>query len=247
MASTSAARSAGNVPFEAIGKKAFQFLRDLKAHNDRDWFRERKHVFEEELKQPLEALLRDSAALIRKGGFPLYPKEKNPTTRIYRDIRFRADKTPFNTHLGGSLRGLGARAALGEIYVHVTLGEPFVAAGYWMPERPFLHAWRERMARDPAEYMKLLKQLSRNGMQCLDEHSLKRLPKGFESQGGAPLEKEFKRQVYIVHQRLTERDFSSPEAVKTIARFALAARPLIEYGWELKYSPKRDILDNEKF
>jgi uncharacterized protein (TIGR02453 family) len=247
MASTSVIKAARDIPFEAIGKKAFQFLRDLKAHNDRDWFRERKHIFEEELKQPLEALLRDSAALIRKSGFALYPKEKNPTTRIYRDIRFRADKTPFNTHLGGSLRGLGAKAGLGEVYVHVTFGEPFVAAGYWMPERPFLQAWRERMAGDTAEYIKLLKQLSRNGMQWLDEYSLKRLPKGFESQAGAPLEKEFKRQVYIVHQPLTERDFSSPEAVKTIARFALAAKPLIEYGWGLKYSPKRDILDNEMF
>lgn len=247
MASTSVARSAGSVPFEAIGKKAFQFLRDLKAHNDRDWFRERKHIFEEELKQPLEALLQDAAALIRKGGFALYPKEKNPTTRIYRDIRFRADKTPFNTHLGGSLRGLGAKAALGEIYVHVTFGEPFVAAGYWMPERPFLQAWRERMARNPAEYSKFLKRLNKNGVEWLEGYSLKRLPKGFESQAGAPLEKEFKRQVYIVHQPLTERDFSSPEAVKTIAKFALAAKPLIEYGWELKYSPKRDILEDEMF
>lgn len=247
MASTSVAKAARDIPFEAIGKKAFQFLRDLKAHNDRDWFRERKHIFEAELKQPLEALLRDSAALARKGGFPLHPKEKNPVTRIYRDIRFRADKTPFNTHLGGSLRGLGAKAGLGEVYIHVTFEEPFVAAGYWMPERPFLQAWRGRMASDPAEYTKLLRRLSKNGLKWLDGYSLKRLPKGFESQAGTLLENEFKRQVYIVHQRLSERDFSSRDAVKTIARFALAAKPLIEYGWELNYSPKRDILDNEIF
>jgi uncharacterized protein (TIGR02453 family) len=245
MASTSVVKADRDIPFEGIGKKAFQFLRDLKAHNDRDWFRERKPIFEEELKQPLEALLRDSAALIRKNGFALYPKEKNPLTRIYRDIRFRADKTPFNTHLGGSLRGLGAKAALGEVYVHITFGKPFVAAGYWMPERPFLQAWRERMARDPAEYAKLLKRLAKNGLEWLEGYSLKRLPKGFESQTGSPLEKEFKRQVYILHQPLTERDFSSPEAVKTIARFALAAKPLIEYGWGLKYARRRDFLDDE--
>jgi uncharacterized protein (TIGR02453 family) len=247
MASTSVVKGARDVPFEAIGKKAFQFLRDLKAHNDRDWFRKRKHIFEEELKGPLEALLRDSAALIRKGGFPLYPKEKNSLTRIYRDIRFRADKTPFHTHLGGSLRGLGAKATLGEVYIHITFGEPFVAAGFWMPERPFLQAWRQRMARNPAEYMELLKQLKKNGVEWLEGYSLKRLPKGFESEAGTPLEGEFKRQVYIVHQRLSERDFLSAEAVRTIAKFALAAKPLIEYGWGLKYAPRRDILEDEMF
>lgn len=233
--------------FQGLSKRAFQFLRELKSNNDREWFRERKHVYEEELRRPAEALLRDVASAARKRGFLLYPKDKNPLTRIYRDIRFRADKTPFQTHVGGTLRGSAEKRAFGEVYVHITFDEPFVAAGFWMPERPFLHAWRERMAGDPKEFVKVLRQLEKGDAEWLEGYSLKRLPRGFERQAGMPLESYFKRQVYIVKQPLSEREFHSPAVIEKIATFAVAAKPLLEYGWRLKYSPKRDILDAEAF
>jgi uncharacterized protein (TIGR02453 family) len=237
----------GHEPFGGVGKKAFQFLRELKENNDRDWFRERKQIYEEELQRPAEALLRDAAALIRKRGFPLYTKDKNSLTRIYRDIRFSADKTPFHTHVGGTLRGAKEKRTFGELYLHITFGEPFVAAGFWMPERPFLQAWRDRMARDPKEFSQVIRLLQKGGVEWLEGYSLKRMPKGFETQSGTPLESYFKRQVYIVKESLSERDFNSPAVLERVARFAMAARPLLEYGWRLNYSSKRDILEAEAF
>jgi uncharacterized protein (TIGR02453 family) len=230
-------------PFKGISKDAFQFLRDLKKHNDRDWFRERKHIYEEKLRQPVQALLRESAALARKRGFALYLKDKNPITRIYRDIRFSADKTPFHTFLGGTLRGAPPNGAHGEVYLHVTFDEPFVAAGYWMPERPFLHAWRERMVQNPKEFSQILKTLERSKLEWLEGYALKRMPKGFEMQAGTPLENYLKKQVFIVRERLTERDICSPDAIERIAKFAIAARPLLEYGWRLNFVRKRDLLE----
>jgi uncharacterized protein (TIGR02453 family) len=228
--------------FAGIEPSALQFLRDLKVNNDRDWFREHKQVYEEKLKAPIEALVFESAAAARKLGFPLYPKDKHPLTRIYRDIRFSSDKTPFHTYIGASLRGSPARASLGELYIHIEAEQPFVAAGFWMPERPFLHAWRASMAGNPAEFKKTLKALRVKKLQWLDGYSLKRLPRGFEAQAGGELEDYFKRQVYIVRQTFTIRDISSAALVGRVANFALAARPLLEYGWSLQYTPKRDML-----
>jgi uncharacterized protein (TIGR02453 family) len=229
--------------FEGIGKDALHFLRDLKANNDRDWFRERKHVFEEKLRKPVEALLRESAAAARQRGFPLYIKDKNPVTRIYRDIRFSADKTPFHTFLAGTLRGAPPNGAHGEVYVHITFDEPFVAAGYWMPERPFLQTWRDRMARNPKEFSQVLKALRQSKLEWLEGYALKRMPKGFELQAGTPLEAYFKKQVFIVRERLTERDIGSVAAIEKIAKFAIASKPLLEYGWRLNYVRKRDLLE----
>ena len=90
--------------FNGFSKAGFDFLRALKKNNDRDWFRERKHVFDETVKRPMELLVQEAAARCRKSGITLYAKDKNPLTRIYRDIRFRSDKRPFNTHLGAGLR-----------------------------------------------------------------------------------------------------------------------------------------------
>lgn len=230
-------------PFKGIKKEALQFLRDLKENNDRDWFRDRKHIYEETLRHPVESLLRECATLARKRGFPLYLKDKNPVTRIYRDIRFSADKTPFHTFVGGTLRGAPPNGAHGEVYLHVTFDEPFVAAGYWMPERPFLQAWRERMVRNPKEFLQILKALQQSKLEWLEGYALKRMPKGFEAQAGTRLENYLKKQVFIVRERLTGRDLGSAAAVEKIAAFALAARPLLEYGWRLNYARKRDMLE----
>lgn len=241
MASKAAGAPAGN--FSGIPDDGLQFLRDLKQNNDREWFRERKQFYEERLKAPLEVLAFEAAAATRKLGFPLYPKEKNPLTRIYRDIRFSADKTPFRTYLGASLHG-AARKGTGEVYIHIEPDNPFVAAGFWMPERPFLHAWRERMAGNPNEFRKILKGLAASKLEWLDGYSLKRLPRGFEAHAGAEIEVHLKRQVYIVRRMLKPKELGSPALVRQIAEFAVAARPLLAYGWALPYTPKRDILES---
>ena len=123
--------------FDGIPEAAFNFLRALKKHNDRDWFRERKHLFEEQLKRPMEDLVAEAAARCRKLGVVLYAKDRNPLTRIYRDIRFRSDKRPFNTHLGPGCGTPPPGTDSGEVYIHITFDKPILAAGFWMPERPF--------------------------------------------------------------------------------------------------------------
>lgn len=231
--------------FAGIDASALQFLRDLKQNNERDWFRERKHIYEDQLKRPIETLVNEASAAARKLGFPLFPKDKNPLTRIYRDIRFSPDKTPFHTYVGAMLRGASGRNRLGELYIHIDADQPFVAAGFWMPERPFLQAWRERMARNPQEFSSVLKALRKENLAWLEGYALKRMPRGFESQAGTEFEEHFKRQVYVVRQSFTVKDIASPALVGRIARFAVAARPLLEYGWALGYKRKRDILDSE--
>jgi uncharacterized protein (TIGR02453 family) len=233
------------VSFAGIDASALQFLRDLKQNNNRDWFRERKHIYEEKLKRPIEALVNEASAAARKLGFPLFPKDKNPLTRIYRDIRFSADKTPFHTYIGAMLRGAAARSSVGELYIQIEPDQPFVAAGFWMPERPFLQVWRERMVRNPREFSTVLRALRKENLVWLDGYALKRMPRGFESQAGSEFEDHFKRQVYVVRQSLTVKDIASPALVDRIARFAVASRPLLEYGWALGYMRKRDILDFE--
>lgn len=231
--------------FSGIDEAALGFLRDLKENNDRDWFRERKHIYEEKLKRPLEALAEESAAVARSRGFTLFPKARNPLTRIYRDIRFSADKSPFHTHLGAVLHGPPRTAGYGEIYIHIEASNPFVAAGFWMPERDFLRSWRTRMAAKPAEFERVVRALGAKKLDWLDGYSLKRLPRGFESQANGKLEDFFKRQVYVVRVGLRQPDLASRSLVNKIADFAVNARPLLEYGWGLGYRPQRDILDGE--
>jgi uncharacterized protein (TIGR02453 family) len=244
MAATTDSRLA-SARFAGIDETALTFLCDLKQNNDREWFRERKHVYEETLRRPLEALVTEAAQAARKRGFPLFPKAKNPLTRIYRDIRFSQDKTPFHTHVGAVLHGPPRTGGYGEIYIHIEPTNPFVAAGFWMPEREFLRAWRERMAANPDEFHKVVRSLAAKKLEWLNGYSLKRLPRGFERQAGGKLEDYFKKQVFIVRRPFELKEIGARSLVEKIAEFAVSARPLLEYGWALGYRPKRDILEGE--
>jgi uncharacterized protein (TIGR02453 family) len=229
--------------FDGIPEAGFNFLRALKKHNDRDWFRERKHLFEEGVQRPMEALVVEAAAHCRKRGVALYAKDKNPLTRIYRDIRFSSDKRPFNTHLGAGLRSSPAGNGLGEVYIHITFDKPLVAAGFWMPERPFLQLWRESMAADPAAMKRMVRQLAKAGLSLSEERRLTRLPRGFDAFAGSDIADFMRLTSYVVARDLTPDQCRTTELVDTIVDFALAAKPLLEYGWKFNYQPKRDILD----
>jgi uncharacterized protein (TIGR02453 family) len=243
MTTKSKTPSVADLKFSGFTRPGLTFLSELKQNNDREWFRERKHIYETELRAPMEALVHQSAARCRRAGIPLSPKEKNPLTRIYRDIRFSADKTPFHTHVGAALKGLTSVGRIGEVYIHISPEEKFAAAGFWMPERPFLQVWRERMVSKPELFKSVLAKLKRRNLDWLRYHSLKKLPRGFQAQAGSELEDYLKLQVYVVRKTFTEEEVMSGELVDAVAEVAVGAKPLLEFGWSLNHSRKRDILE----
>src|SRR5947209_19849702 len=136
--------------FSGFPAEGFRLLRELKKNNDREWFRNRKAAYKQTLEAPMEALVMAIGQNCRSHGLPLFPKEKNPVMRVYRDIRFSADKTPFKTHVAAELRRSfsGSQTML---YLHLAPERSFVAAGVWQPDRPRLQAWRAAMMKKPKE------------------------------------------------------------------------------------------------
>jgi len=96
--------------FTGFSPEAIQFLVDLAANNERPWFQARKTDYERLLKEPLEALCADVAVEFVKRGVPLQSDPKRPPFRIYRDVRFSKDKSPYKTHIAANFpwRGDGA-------------------------------------------------------------------------------------------------------------------------------------------
>lgn len=229
--------------FTGIPQAGLDFLRALKKHNDREWFRARKEVFEENVKRPMELLVAEVAAHCRKRGFAIFVKDKNPLTRIYRDIRFTSDKRPFNTHLGAGLRSSPAGGGPGEIYIHISFEKPFLAAGFWMPDRPFLQLWRDSIVKNPAGMTRMAKALANGGLKLSEEYRLTRLPRGFDQYSGSEIADFLRLTSYVTARDLTPAECCSPELVDRAVDFSLAAKPLVEYGWKLGYKPRRDILD----
>ena len=131
-------------------KTSFQYLKDLKNNNNRDWFTATKPTFK---------IAQDNAkgmyASIREGlekhdeidHFKLY--------RIYRDVRFSKDKTPYQPHFAGSFSRLGAHLR-GGYYLRIRPGESFLAGGFWAPEKEDLYRIRKEFEIDDSEIRAIL-------------------------------------------------------------------------------------------
>ena len=136
--STSAASASPHLRKEGIA-----FLRALARNNDREWFNERKAVYETELKEPMLAIIRQvTDAMTDFAPEHVRPAEKT-YFRIYRDTRFSKDKRPYKDHVAAwwSHQGLGKTSGAG-FYFHVSPKEVTIAAGAYMPEKEQLAAIR---------------------------------------------------------------------------------------------------------
>lgn len=160
---------------------ALKFLRGLKRNNDRDWFAARKHIYEDELKAPMLALIAEiNHAMAAFSPENVQPPQK-ALMRIYRDIRFSSDKRPYKIHQAAwwGRSGMDKTSGCG-FYFDVSGTQVTIAVGVFMPGREQLLAIRRHLVQHHAELRKILagKKL-RSLMQPSEGNPLTRPPKGF--------------------------------------------------------------------
>jgi uncharacterized protein (DUF2461 family) len=109
---------------------------------------------------------------------------------------------------------------------------PFLAAGFWLSERPNIDAVRRAMVANPAAYFAMVEALDKAGLELAPGDPVKRMTRDFAEHAGGPLDPALKRTRWIVRRRLTGAEIGSPELPRTVAAFAADAQPLLEFGWK---------------
>src|SRR4051812_38583639 len=118
----------------AIEKSSFDFLKALKKNNDREWFEKNKPKYEA-AKQNFEEFVSELIVQCSKFDKRIQSLDaKKSIFRIYRDIRFSKDKTPYKNHLSAALSTGGRKGEGFGFYVQVGPGVSFMGGGAWMPE-----------------------------------------------------------------------------------------------------------------
>src|SRR5436853_4838033 len=142
---------------------SLRFLRGLARHNAKPWFEAHRAEYETDVQRPMRALIEDMD--VRFTGFApeMTGDPKRSMFRIYRDIRFSKDKSPYKTHAScwfyhrdGS-RAVGREAAGGGagFYFQIAPGDAFLGGGMWMPQREALRALRAASPRDLKRFSKI--------------------------------------------------------------------------------------------
>jgi uncharacterized protein (TIGR02453 family) len=209
--------------------EAMKFLRGLARNNDREWFGERKPVYEREIKTPMLALIGEVNDALAEFA-PEHLREPHKVMmRIYRDTRFAVDKRPYKTNVSAwwVRRGLEKTSGAG-FYFHVSPKETVIAAGAYMPTGDQLLAIRRHIDAHHSELRKVLADRRLKAVMTeFEGNPLKRAPRGFAADSPA-LDLLVCRQWGVSATLPAELATEAGLLREVVKRFRLAA-PLVEF------------------
>jgi len=218
--------------FTGFRPEAFEFFRGLVANNDPLWFKPRKTVYDSEVLAPFRALMTGLSAALEAVGVPLIGDPDRGIFRIYRDVRFSANKQLYKTHQGAVLTRSGGKGDPGLLYVHFEPGASMIGGGFWHPEPALLTRLRRAVVDDPDGFLAMTGRLTARGftVSCENER-LARLPRGFEAAKDLAVADYVCWKNFLADVALSDAEMQSPDLIGRIVDFALAAKPLLDWGW----------------
>ena len=227
----------GDDSFKGIRPAALTYFRGLKKNNRKEWFEEHRADYEKEVKQPLLALIEDVDALLARFIPEIIGSPKKSMFRIYRDVRFSKDKTPYKTHAaawfyhrdGGSTVGQEAAHGGAGFYFHFSPEETHIGGGIWMPPRPVLNRIRGLIAENPEGFEDIINApaFKRKFGELESESMLSRIPRGFDP--NHPAARWLRFQSFTVGHPLTNEQLMSPTLPEILAQSYETMTPFVRW------------------
>jgi uncharacterized protein (TIGR02453 family) len=162
-------------------KEHFEFLKELRENNNREWFKENKSRYDALYKKFI-GIVQQLIAEIAVFDVEIAGLDAGSCVyRIYRDIRFSPDKTPYKTHFGAYMTGYGGRtSSYGGYYLHIEPDNSFVSGGVWCPTPVMLKKLRRDIYDNMEEFIEILEnEKFKEVYGELEGEMLKRMPDGF--------------------------------------------------------------------
>jgi len=160
-----------------------QFLRGLKENNTKEWFNDHRSDYEKAKEQMLfftDLIIQE----VRRfdSNIPAI-SAKDCLFRIFRDVRFSKDKSPYKTNMGSFIAPGGRKSELAGYYVHFEPGGSFIGGGVWCPEPNVLKSIRQEIYESPDSFREVLDDVDFKSLfpEIMGER-LKTAPKGFDKE-----------------------------------------------------------------
>jgi uncharacterized protein (TIGR02453 family) len=206
-----------------VPKEIFTFFKKLEKNNNREWFTENKAEFKK-LEVEVKGFYNSVFENLQKHD----DVDKIKIFRIYRDVRFSKDKTPYKTHFGGSFARTKPRLR-GGYYLHLAPNnESFIATGFWEPHKDDLLRIRKELELDADEFRKIISTKKFNGVWGdLVGNEVKTAPKNFNKEH-KDIDLIRKKQ-FIFTKKFTDKEVISPIFLKEIDNAFKTIRPYFDY------------------
>lgn len=206
-----------------LNPSIFQFLNTLKDNNNREWFAENKDYYleeEEKIKSFFTSIFQGIQSLDNMEGMKAY--------RIYRDVRFSKDKSPYKTYRSCSYKR-ATQALRGGYHLEITPEGSFLAVGFWQPNKEDLLRIRQEFELDGNTITEILesKDIKRMFGGFHKGNSLKKSPKGFDK--NHPNIKLINKKDFILMKRFTDKEVLHKNFQKTVLNSFETIRPFFDY------------------
>lgn len=204
------------------------FLTKLNKNNNKNWFDEHRKEYEA-AKQDFEDLVTQLHGELSKVEPGMAEQRaKDSIFRIFRDVRFAKDKTPYKDHFGAYFSRAGRKAPDAGYYIHIQPGKSFAAGGLWMPEAPLLKATRQEIDYNLDELQSILKQPTfKKHFKKLEGEQLKTLPQGYTADN--PAIDYLKMKSFIVSTPIDDKDITSRTFVPKVVKLFSVMKPLVDF------------------
>lgn len=198
-----------------ITKHTFTFLKNLKKNNTKPWFEAHRADYEQSHAEVLCFVEKLQEAMQAYDVIePVSPKRS--LMRIYRDIRFSKDKTPYKIFWGGSLKRAGAERRGGMVF-RIQPGNSYIAGGFWAPNKEDLLHIRRQIAADPGPLRDVLgSKAFKNYFGALYGEQLKTAPKGFDKEHPDIDLLNYKQ--FLVKHMFTDKEVLQEDYVEQVAK-----------------------------
>lgn len=213
-----------------IPSSAFAFLKQLKKNNNREWFSAHKEEYVQEqayIHAFAEALLFE----LNKHDVIETPSGKKACYRIYRDVRFSKDKTPYCTYFSGSYRR-ATKYRRGGLYFHLEPGSSWLAGGFWSPNAEDLRRIRDDITYDDTPLRNIISDKTFvKTFGALRGEQLKTTPKGFSPDDKAIDLLRYKQ--FLLVRNLPDEEVLGKDFVQLANKTFMAMRPFLDYMSEV--------------
>jgi uncharacterized protein (TIGR02453 family) len=215
------------VPLPVIQKSTLTFLQQLAAQNNRDWFNENRELYER-AKLNAETFMDGLIAKMNVHDQIDTPSGKKSLYRIYNDVRFSKDKSPYNPRFFGYIKRIKPLLR-GGYYIWIKPGgHSRVGCGFASPGADDLKRIREDISLNHDRWKKLLKTKSIvSTFGSMQGEQLKTVPRGFSGNDPAIALLRFKR--YWFEHTFTDREVLSPDFLLNVNKTFKSIRPFFDY------------------
>tara|TARA_E500000178_G_scaffold279020_1_gene278674 strand:- start:1217 stop:1891 length:675 start_codon:yes stop_codon:yes gene_type:complete len=210
----------------SVPRNTISFLKKLKLNNNRDWFNDNKEEFKN-----IQSGVKKFAQEVNESLNISDNIEKFKIFRIYRDLRFSKDKTPYKKNIGMAFHR--AKPELrGGYYLEISADQSFIAVGFWNPDKEDLYRIRKEIEIDGPEFRRIINQKKIKAIWGdLSGDEVKTSPKGFKS------EHEdidlIKKKQFIFIKYLKEEEILDKSFQKQLVSYFVSIRPFFDYMSEI--------------